>query len=164
MHNLNGLIHLKQQVVILIKNKGVKKNYIFVGAIYQFTHNNDQSRVNQSQLGLLTSLQSQEDLDSFRKNPILVAPPGLKDFVYDESLLLDDYLGRGWELHSVGTARDKIFNTGDFEARRWQCGLKHCINSTVNVSMGVHFLQLLQKSLKMILIINYGIKIKQLLF
>ena len=77
------------------KMKESRRIIFFVGAIYQFTYNDNQSRFNQSQLGLLISLPSQADLDSFRKIPILVAPPGLKDFVYNESLLLDDYLERG---------------------------------------------------------------------
>ena len=74
-------------------------------------------------------------MDSFRKIPILVALPRLKDFVYNESLLLDDFLERGWKLHSVGTTRDKTFNTGDFKARRHQYELKQHVSSTVHASM-----------------------------
>ena len=51
------------------KMKDSRTIIFFVGAIYQFTYNNDQSRFNQSQLGLLISLPSQADLDSFRKFP-----------------------------------------------------------------------------------------------
>lgn len=56
----------------------------------------------------MISLPSQADLDSFSKIPILVVPPELKDFVYDETLLLVHYIEQHWKLHSVGTARDRL--------------------------------------------------------
>ena len=118
------------------KMKESRRIIFFVGAIYQFTYNDDRFRFNQSQLGLLISLPSQSDLDKFRKIKILVAPPGLKDFIYDETLSLADYIERDWEQHSVGLTREKTFNTGGFKARRRQYGLKHHVNSTVHASMG----------------------------
>ena len=70
--------------------KESRRIIFFVGAVYQFTYNDERSRFNQSQLGLLITLPNQSDLDSFKKIPILVAPPGLKDFTYDETLLIAD--------------------------------------------------------------------------
>ena len=51
--------------------KESRRIIFFVGAIYQFTYNDDRFRFNQSQLGLLISLPSQRDLDRFRKIKIL---------------------------------------------------------------------------------------------
>ena len=118
------------------KMKESRRIIFFVGAIYQFTYNDERSRFNQSQLGLLITLPNQSDLDSFKKIPILVAPPGLKDFTYDETLSMADYIELGWELHKVGTTREKTFNAGGYKARRRQYGLKHHVNSTVHASMG----------------------------
>ena len=47
-----------------------------------------------------------------------------------------DYIELGWELHKVGTTREKTFSAGGFKARRRQYGLKHHVNSTVHASMG----------------------------
>ena len=82
----------------------------------------ERSSFNQSKLGLLITLPNQSDLDSFKNIPILVAPPGLKDFTYDETLLMADYIELGWELHRVGTTREKTISTGGFKARRRQYG------------------------------------------
>ena len=63
------------------KCKEPRKLLFFVGAVYQFTYNND-GKFTQSQMGLLLDLPSQGDIENFRKIAIMVAPPGIKAVSY----------------------------------------------------------------------------------
>jgi hypothetical protein len=51
---------------------------VYCGDIYETTYN-DNNKLNQSQIGLLFDVPSQDDLDRSREIKILVAPPGIKD-------------------------------------------------------------------------------------
>ena len=108
----------------------------FIGALYQFTFNEDGS-FSQSQLGLLLRLTSQDDLNSYRKIEILVAPPGLKWTMYDPSLSESDYIAKGWSKKSVGLSPDRSHKISNYlQAKRRQYGLNHNVTSTIHASMG----------------------------
>ena len=101
----------------------------FIGALYQFTFNED-DLFSQSQLGLLLRLPSQDDLTLYRKIEILVAPPGLKWTMYNPA-------AKGWSKTLVGLSPDRSHKISNYlQAKRQKYGLKHHVTSTIHASMG----------------------------
>ena len=78
------------------KIKQPRKLLFFKGALFMFTYNEDQ-KFSQSQIGLITHVPRQEDIDRFKKIPILVAPPGLRDFIFTGDKCEDSYIRDGWK-------------------------------------------------------------------
>ena len=116
--------------------QGTTEITVFVGAVYQFTYNED-GKFSQSQLGLLLELPSQFDIDNLRSIQIMVASPGNSLLEYDESMCMDDYISDGWVLSSVGVAPERPQTTPLYmRGKRKQYGLKHHYTSTVHACMG----------------------------
>ena len=108
----------------------------FVGAVYQFTYNED-GVFTQSQLGFLLDLPSHSIIDSFGKIPIMVAPPGMKIIEYDSIKTRDDYINDGWIKQYVGPSPERTHNMQfNMRGQRKQYGLKHHVTSTVHATMG----------------------------
>ena len=55
----------------------------FRGAIYEFTYNKE-GKFSQSDTALLYDLPTQEDLNDWKKIPVLLSPPGLSSIDFDE--------------------------------------------------------------------------------
>ena len=63
----------------------------FKGAIYEFTHNKDNS-YSQGQMALLFELPSQIALNNGQAIKVLAAPTGLHDIEYDETKTKEEYI------------------------------------------------------------------------
>ena len=108
----------------------------FVGALYEFTFN-EENVFSQSQLGLLIKLPDPEDVREFRKIEIMVAPPGLKTFIFNNITDEEYYTSRGWKKQTIGVAREyDIPTSGSLKGRRKQYGIKHHVTSTVHSCQG----------------------------
>ena len=90
------------------KCKEPRKLLFFVGAVYQFTYNND-GKFTQSQLGLLLDHPCQGDIENFRKNTIMVAPTGIKVVKFDDSKTREEYISEGWVKKYVGTSPERTY-------------------------------------------------------
>ena len=113
-----------------------RKLLFFIGAVFQFTYNDD-GNFSQSQLGLLLELPSQIDIKNFQMIRMMVAPPGIRFIEYDQSKTTTDYIRDGWKLKSVGVAPERSHVTKmNMRGQRKQYGLKHHITSTVHACMG----------------------------
>ena len=118
------------------KCKEPRKLLFFVGAVYQFTYNED-GKFSQSQLCLLLELPSKFDIDNFRAIQVMVSPPGNNFLEYDPNMIMDDYIQDGWVLTSVGVAPERPQTTPLYmRGKRKQYGLKHHYTSTVHACMG----------------------------
>ena len=112
------------------------KLLFFVGAVYQFTYNED-GKFSQSQLGLLLELPSQCVIDNFRPINILVSPPGNNFLEYNPNMTMNDYIQDGWVLTSIGVSPERSHMTPmQMRGKRKQYGLKHHYTSTVHACMG----------------------------
>ena len=108
----------------------------FIGGKYTFTYN-EEGKFSQSQLGLLLEMPEFDDVKNFRKIPMLVAPPGIKDFIFETSKSKEEYYAEGWTNHMVGVSPIKTNSVqGNLKAQRKQYGLKPYVTSTVHASMG----------------------------
>lgn len=108
----------------------------FKGAKFIFTYNED-GKFSQSQIGLLLQKPTQSDVKKFKRIPILVSPPGIKDAKYDPHKSEQCYLDEGWTKFKVGVCREVTHSVeGNIKAQRKQYGLKPNVTSTVHASMG----------------------------
>ena len=73
------------------KVKEPKKLLFFKGAIYEITFNKE-GEYSQSQMVLLFDMPLEEDLINWRKIKILVAPNGLKEVVFDNNKIKEEYI------------------------------------------------------------------------
>ena len=108
----------------------------FRGAMYECTYNED-GKFSQSQLAILFDLPSQDDLNNWRKIKVLVAPPGLKDFVFDHDASKESYLEQGFTDVKIGVAPQRTQSlANNLQAQRKQYGLKHRVAGTIHSAMG----------------------------
>ena len=118
------------------KIKQPRKLLFFKGALFMLTYNEDQ-KFSQSQIGLITHVPRQEDIDRFKKIPILVAPPGLRDFIFTGDKCEDSYIRDGWKKCLVGIGPENTYSVqGNLKAQRKQYGLRPFVTSTVHACMG----------------------------
>ena len=123
--------HLEQKV------KEPKQILFFKGAIYECTFNDPNGQFTQSQMALLYELPSRATLDQWEKIKILVAPPGLKEIVYNSRATKEYYIGVGFSEVNVGIAPERTHSvTFDMFGRRKQYGLRHHVVMTVHSAMG----------------------------
>ena len=109
----------------------------FRGAVYEFTYNDPDNRFTQSSLCVLFELPSPISVMQFQRVKVLAAPVGLKDYEFDSSKTLDEYVAEGWYETSVSTAQERPIAAGDrVQAQRRQYGLRHRVTSTIHASMG----------------------------
>ena len=76
---------------------------IFRGAIYECTFNCE-GKFSHSQAVLLFELPTQDDLDNWQKIKVLVAPLGIKDIEYDNTMSKEAYIEIGFREVKIGTA------------------------------------------------------------
>ena len=117
--------HVKEQETLLL----------FKGAVYEFTYNND-GYFSQAQSAILYDLPSQEDIDRWRKIPVLAAPTGTKDIHFGSDATKESYLALGFTEVKVGPAPERLVNSHNIQSRRKQYGLKHRVTSTIHAAMG----------------------------
>ena len=121
------------------KVKEPRKLLLFVGGIYEFTFNNNNSNnlFSQSQICMLLVLPSLEDILIFASIRVLAAPKGVDDVSYDPSKTEDDYKREGWSPRLVGVCPESVHYLGnDMQGFRKQYGLKHHVTCTIHASMG----------------------------
>ena len=119
------------------KLKESKTLLFFVGAIYTCTFNHPNGDFSHSQMALLFELPDQEKLDNWQKIKMLVAPPGLKEVIYNANKTKNDYLNDGFKEIKMGVAKEYTQSIPNgFLARRKQYGLKHYVSSTIHSAMG----------------------------
>ena len=108
----------------------------FVGAIVEFTCNVN-NKYSQSQLGLILQLPSQDDVDSFKNIQVMVAPPEIKEFVFNGELNHQYYTDLGWKYENVGLSNQyEVYVNSGMKGQRKQYCLKHHVTSTVHSCQG----------------------------
>ena len=116
--------------------KELRSVLFFRGAIYECTYNKP-NKFSQSQLALLYDLPTQEDLDQFRPIKVLIAPPGVKNFEFDEDKDKTTYLDEGWVQVTISNPEERThLINGRIQCQRKQYGLKHRVTSTIHACMG----------------------------
>ena len=83
------------------------------------------------------NLPNQETIDNFRKIPIHVAPPGIKDMEYDATKSINECVEEGWVRQLVRTSPERTQSIPEsLRVQRKQYGIKHCLIATIHASMG----------------------------
>ena len=119
------------------KTKEPRSLLFFRGAIYLFTFNDPQGKFNQSQMCFLYDLPSQQHLNEWKKIKLIVAPPGSKEIIFDDSKSKQSYLDDGFYEVRLGIAPQHTHAlSNNMQGRRKQYGLKHFVSSTIHGSMG----------------------------
>ena len=94
-------------------------------------------KFHQSQKCFLYDLPSQQHLNEWKRIKLLVAPPGSKDIIYDESKSKQSYLDESFNEVQLGIAPQHTHAlSNNLQGRRKQYGLKHYVSSTIHGSMG----------------------------
>ena len=71
-----------------ILNQKLKETNVLLfykGAIYTCTFNHSNGSFSHSQMVFLFEIPTQDTLDNWQKIKVLVAPPGMKEIIYDEN-------------------------------------------------------------------------------
>jgi len=110
--------------------------HFYEGAIYQFTYNCP-GRFKSTQLGVLLTVPTLEETDSFLDIPIFVAPAGTKTLP-SSGRTEHGLLALGFRKSKVGTAPDRSRNLWKqgMKAKRKQYALRHHVASTVHSAIG----------------------------
>ena len=123
-------------------NKELKKPseiVLFAGGIYECTINDSRGKFNQSQLGFMIDLPSQQTIDRFDAISLWIAPPGTQYIEYDHNNIpsVEELKEKGWNEVNIGVAPEKIINArGGIQAKRLQYSLKHIGAITINKAQG----------------------------
>lgn len=118
------------------KLKEPRELIFFKGAIYEITFNKE-GEFAHGQVAILHDLPTIEQLNNWRKIKVLVAPPGHKDFDFDENTTKEEFLQKGFKEIEIGTSPVRTQNLGQtVQATRKQYGLKHRVTSTIHAAMG----------------------------
>jgi predicted GIY-YIG superfamily endonuclease len=118
------------------KVKEPRSLMFFSGAIFSCTFNSP-GKFSQAQMALLFDLPNQDDLDTWQSINILVAPPGLKDVVYDANKSKEEYKLEGYKEVQMTTCKEYTqMMPHNMQASRKQYGLKHYVSSTIHSAMG----------------------------
>jgi predicted GIY-YIG superfamily endonuclease len=110
----------------------------YIGAAFEITFNDVNSKFFKGQLCIVLDLPDKHDLLAFKSIKLLRAPPGtdtLPPTPYDKNALI----GEGWEEVLIGKERpDKHYKIGrkGLAGYRRQYGLKHWISITIHGIMG----------------------------
>ena len=119
------------------KLKEPKRLLFFIGAIFECTFNDTNGQFTQSQMALLLELPSKETLDRWEKIKLLLAPPGMKEIIFDEQLTKEEYLSIGFTEVRIGIAPERTHEVNHtMFGRRKQYGLRHHVVMTVHSVMG----------------------------
>ena len=119
------------------KVKEPRSLILFKGAIYTCTFNDSNEVFCYSQMALLFELPSQDILDNWKKFNILLAPPGIKEIIYDASKSKESYINDGFKEIKMGVTTEYTYSIPNgLLARRKQYGLKHHVSLTIHAAMG----------------------------
>ena len=88
------------------KVKEPRSLLFYRGAIYVCTFNDVSEKFSQSQMALLFDLPSQEQLNNWQKIKILVAPPGTREILYDETMTKQSFINNGFTECRIGTSNE----------------------------------------------------------
>jgi hypothetical protein len=117
------------------KTKEPRSLCFYPRAHYEITFTKD-GKFSQGQLAVLKKMPSKEQIDSWDKIDIFVAPEGCK--TVPTSLVTDEnFEDAGWTSERIGTCPDRpcLLKYG-LAAKRKQYGLRHRIASTIHSGMG----------------------------
>ena len=116
----------KSTIALNQKMKEPQSLSFFRGAVYVCTFNHPDSLFSQRQMCLLFDLPGQSCLDSWQGIHVLVAPPGLKETVFDRDHEKCHYLNQGFKEVKVNVTPQRTQMLGNnMQGRRRQYGLKH---------------------------------------
>ena len=119
------------------KVKEPRSLLFFRGSIFTCTYNDKDGAFSQAQMALLYDLPDQDDIDNWQKIPILVAPPGSKEIIYDATKTKQSYLENGFKEVKMGLSKEYTQSLkNNIQAQRKQYGLKHYVSSTIHAAMG----------------------------
>lgn len=116
--------------------KEPKELLFFKRATYEITYN-EQNKFSHGQIAILFDMPTEEQLQNWKKIKVLVAPPGKKDFEFNETDTKEDLLSRGFVETEIGCAPARAqYLSDNVQAIRKQYGLRHRISSTIHAAMG----------------------------
>ena len=119
------------------KVKEPRSLLFYRGAIYVCTFNDVSEKFSQSQMALLFDLPSQEQLNNWQKIKILVAPPGTREILYDETMTKQSFINNGFTECRIGTSNEYTQSLkNNIQGKRKQYGLKPYVSSTLHGAMG----------------------------
>ena len=119
------------------KVKEPRSLLFFRGAVFVCTFNK-KGFFSQAQMALLFDLPNQEDLDNWRPINVLLAPPGLKEIIFDEQKSKEEYVNDGFKEVKVGVCPQSYTQSiaNYTQTKRKQYGLKHYVSATIHAAMG----------------------------
>ena len=104
----------------------------FRGALYDFTYNKE-GKFSQSDTALLFDIPSQTDLNDWKKIKVLLAPPGLSSFEFQQDTTKEFYLQQDFKEVFVRVAPQRVqILKNNMQAMRKQYGLKHQVTGTIH--------------------------------
>ena len=119
------------------KVKEPRSLLFFRGAIYVCTFNDISGSFSQSQMALLFDLPSQEQLNNWQKIKVLIAPPGTKEIIYDDTMTKQSFINNGFIECRIGTSNEYTQSLkNNIQGKRKQYGLKPYVSSTIHGAMG----------------------------
>ena len=119
------------------KLKEPRSILFFRGAIFECTFNDIQGYFTQSQIAVLFELPTMEVLERWKKVKVLVAPPGLKEIYFDETLQKDHFIDKGFKEVKIGIAPEhNVAASNTLFAKRKQYGIRHRVVMTVHAAQG----------------------------
>ena len=119
--------------------------HFFPYAQYEITFNDPQGRFCQSQLAVLISTPTQEQLDRFDAIEVMLAPEGCKT-VSSELTGPEDFVKVGWKVIKIGCCFERSEDVGHgVLGKRRQYGLKHRMACTIHASMGQNLSEIVTK-------------------
>jgi hypothetical protein len=123
--------------------KEVERIHFFEGAVYEMSFN-DSDKFSQSQIAVLATMPTHEDIQQLRDDKVMVAPAGCKTVpeFYRNLAALEHH---GWKQRMVGMALERVQTVWlkGLKAKSQQYGLKHRVASTVHATMGAELDKLL---------------------
>ena len=88
-------------------------------------------------MALLFDLPSQEQLNNWQKIKILIAPPGTREIIYDETMTKQSFINNGFTECRIGTSNEYTQSLkNNIQGKRKQYGLKPYVSSTIHGAMG----------------------------
>jgi predicted GIY-YIG superfamily endonuclease len=116
--------------------KEPRELFFFPRALYEVTFNDPNDQFSQSQLALLCSVPTAEDVNEFRPLQVMIAPNGCQ-IAPPNCKSPDDLLAEGWQFCTIPVAPDRPHNQRyGIQAKRKQYGLRPRISNTIHASMG----------------------------
>ena len=118
------------------KVKEPRSLLFFRGAVFTCTFNK-KGQFSQAQMALLYDLPTQKDIDNWRPINILLAPPGLKEVIFNEDKSKQSYIEDDFKEVKIGVGQCYTQSIANHrQTKRKQYGLMHYVSATIHASMG----------------------------